>query len=116
MHDSILCLEENEEKQVERIEDSQPDLETNAQDLVRPPERTDFDTPTKDSSKEVGTISLNDHTPSILVRRFRLSSQHPSENIISDPNKGTQTRSSLKSLCVFSAFASLVDQRMLKKP
>ena len=99
MHDSILCLEENEEKQVERIEDSQPDLETNAQDLVRPPERTDFDTPTKDSSKEVETSSLNDCTPSILRRRFRLSSQHHPKNIISDPNKGAQTQSSIKNLC-----------------
>ena len=57
----------------------------------RAPERTDLNTPTKDSSKEVGMKSVNNHTPSILRRSFRLSSQHPPKNIMSDPNTGTQT-------------------------
>ena len=35
--------------------------------------------------------SVNNHTPSILRRSFRLSSQHPPKNIMSDPNTGTQT-------------------------
>ena len=78
-------------------------------------ERTDSNTLTKDSSKEVGTSSLEDHTPSILRRRFRLSSQHPPKNIISDPNKGTQTRSSLQNLCAFSTFVSLVEPKDIKE-
>ena len=44
-----------------------------------------------------------------------MSSQHPPENIISDPNKGTQTQSSLKNLCAFFAFVSLVEQIDVKK-
>ena len=83
MQEPIQSLKEVAEKQVEHIE------------------CTDFDTPTKDSSKEVETSSLNDCTPSILRRRFRLSSQHPLENIISDQNKGTQIQSSLEKLCAF---------------
>ena len=105
MHDPIQSLDE-----VERIEDSQPDLETQPQELEIAPERTDLSTPIKDSLKEVGTISLNDYKPSILRRRFGLSSQHPPKNIISNPNKGTQTRSSLKNLCAFSVVVSLVNQ------
>ena len=60
--------------------------------MERASERTDLNTPTIDSSNEVGTSFLNDHTPSILIRRFGLSSQHPSKNIISDPKNGTQTQ------------------------
>ena len=80
MQDSIQSIDEVEQKQVERIEDSQPDLETQSQDMKTAPERTNLDTPIRDSSKEVGTSSLNDCTPSILRRRFRLSSQHPPES------------------------------------
>ena len=43
----IQSLEDVEEKKVECIEDSQPDLETNAQNLEKPSERSDFDTPKK---------------------------------------------------------------------
>ena len=100
MQDPIQSLDEVEEKQVEHIEDSQPNLETQPQDMQIAPEHTDLSTPIKDSSKEVGTSSLNDHTPSIIRTRFRLSSQHPPENIISDLNKGTQTRSSLLNIYV----------------
>ena len=106
MQDLIQSLDEVEEKQVERNEDSQHVLETQPKDLETALERTDLSSPIKDSSKEVGTSSLDDYTPSILRRRFRLSSQHPPKNIISDPNKGSQTRSSLKNLCAFSAFVS----------
>ena len=78
-------LKRFKKKQVERIEDSQPNLETNAQDLENL-----FSVLIlilhKDCSKDVGTSSLHDHKPSMLRRRFRLSSQHPSVNIISDPN------------------------------
>ena len=81
------------------------------QDLERPPVRT----PTKEFSKEVETSSLNDHTPSIIRRRFRLSSQRPPKNIIGDPNKDTQTKSSLKTLCAFSAFFSLVEPKDVKE-
>ena len=77
MQEPIQSLEEVEENLVEHIEDSQTDLEIKAHDLERNHERTIFDTPTKDSSKEVAASSLNDQTPSILRRRFRLSSQHP---------------------------------------
>ena len=93
--------------------DSQPDVETNVQNLERQPERIVF-TPTRDSSKEVPMSSVNDHTSSILRRRFRLSSQHHPENIISDLTKGTQTRSSLKNLCALSAFVSLVEPMDIK--
>ena len=41
-------------------------------------------------------------------------SQHPPENIISDLNKGRQTRSSLKT-CAFSAFVSLVEPKDVKE-
>ena len=100
--DPIQSLDEVEEKQVERIEDSQSDLETQSLDLKTALERTDLSTSIRDSSKEVETSSLNVYTPSILRRRLRLSSQHPPKNIISDPNTGTQTQSSLKNLCAFS--------------
>ena len=101
MRELIQSLKVVEEKQVAHNEDSQPDLETNAHDLGKPLRRTDFDTPTKDFSKEVGTSSLYDLKPFILRSTFRLSSQHPQENIISDPNKGSQTGSSPKSFCAF---------------
>ena len=80
MQEPIQSLEDIKDKQVELIEDSQPDFETNAQDLERQPEHVVFDTPTKDPLKQVRTSSLNDTTPSILRRRFKLSSQHPPEN------------------------------------
>ena len=114
MQDPTQCLDEVEEKQVKRIEDSQPDLETQPHDLEKAPEHTDLNTPTKESPKEVGTNSLNEHTPSIVRRRFKLSSQQPPENIISVPNKGTQTRSYLKNLCVFSTFIFLVEPKDIK--
>ena len=110
MQEPIQSLEE-----VQLIEDIQPDLETNAQDLESLLKRTSLDTPTKEFSKEVRTSSLNDHTPSTLRRIFRLSSQYPPKNIINDPNKGTQTRSSLKNLCAFSTFASLVEPMDVKE-
>ena len=115
MQDPIQSLDEVEERQVELIEDSQLDVKTQSQNLKTAPEYTDLDTLIRDSSKEVGTSSLNDCTPSILRRRFKLSSQHPPENIISDPNKGTQTRSSLKNLCAFSTVVSLVEPKDLKE-
>ena len=87
MQDPIQSLDEVEEKQVERIEDSQLDLETQPQDLETAPEHTDLNTLIKVSSKEVGTSSLNDYTPSILRRRFRLSSQHPLETSLAIQTK-----------------------------
>ena len=101
MEDTIQSLDEIDGKLVVNIEDLQPDLET-------VPEHTTLDTPIRNSSNEVGTSSLNDYTPSMLRR---MSSQHPLEYIISDPNKGMQTRSSLKNLCAFSAFVSLVEPK-----
>ena len=102
-------LKRLKKKQVERIEDLQPDLKTNVQDLERPFERTNIHTPTKDLSKEVGTSSVNDHTLSILSRRrFR-------EKIISGLHKDTQTLSSLKNLCGFSPFVSLIDTKDVKE-
>ena len=44
-----------------------------------------------------------------------MSSQHPPENIISDPNKGTQTRSFLKNLCAFFAFVSFLEPKDVKE-
>ena len=44
-----------------------------------------------------------------------MSSQHHPENIISDPNKGTQTRSYFKHLCAFSAFVSLIEPKDIKE-
>ena len=82
MQDTIQSLDEVEGKQVVNIEDSQPNLETQSQELEIAPEPTDLDTPIRNSSNEVGTSSLNDYTPSILRRRLRMSSQHPPENII----------------------------------
>ena len=114
MQKPMQSLEDVYDKKVELIEDSQLVLETDAQDSKRQSERTIFHTPTKDFSKQVLTTSLNDSTPSILRRRFRLSSQHPPENIISDPTKVTQTRSFLKSLCAFSAFLTLVEPKVVK--
>ena len=115
MQDPIQSLVEVEEKQVERIEDSQPDLETQSHDFETALERTDLSTPIRDFQKKVGTSFLNDYTPSILRRKLRLSSQHLLENILSDPNKGTQTRSSHKHLCAFSAFVSLVEPKYIKE-
>ena len=66
MQDPVQSLDEIEERQVERIEDSQPDLETQSQDLETALERTDL-APIKDSSKEVGTSYLNDCTPPYYV-------------------------------------------------
>ena len=48
MQDPIQSLDKIEEKQVERIEDSQPDLETQPQDLETTPEN--------DFSKKLHTI------------------------------------------------------------
>ena len=90
MHDTIQSLDEVAEKRAVNFEDLQPDLETQPQDLKTVPEHTALDTPIRKYSNEVGTSSFNDYTPSILRRRLRMSSQ----NIISDPNKGTKNRSS----------------------
>ena len=67
MQDAVQSLDEVEERQVKCIEDSQPDLETQSQDLETALKRTDLDTPIRDSSKEVGTSSLNDCTPPYYV-------------------------------------------------
>ena len=47
MQDPIQSPDEVEEKQVEHIEDSQPELETQPQDLEKAPKRIDLNTPTK---------------------------------------------------------------------
>ena len=65
-------------------------------------------------STSVPVSSLIDITPFILRRRLILSSQYPLENIISDPTKGTQTRSSLKTLCAFFAFVSILEPKDVK--
>ena len=64
--DTIQSLDEVEGKQVVNVEDSQPDLKTQSQDLETAPERTDLETPIRNSSMEVGRSFLNDYTPSIL--------------------------------------------------
>ena len=115
MQEPIQSLEDVEDKRVEHIEASQLDPVTDAQDLKRQLQRIVFDTPSKEYSKEVATSFLNDSTPSILRRRFKLSSQHPPKNVISDPTKGTQTRFSLKNLCAFSAFFSLIELKDVNK-
>ena len=79
------------------------------------PERTALDTSIRNPSMEVGTSSLNDYTLCILRRRLRMSSQHPLENIINDPNKGMRIRSSLKNLCAFSACVSLIEPKNVKE-
>ena len=66
MQDTIQSLDEVEEKQVANIEDSQPDLETQPQNMETAPKRTALDTLIRNPSMEVGTRSLNDYTPSIL--------------------------------------------------
>ena len=66
MQDTIQSLDKVAEKHVVNIEDLQPDLESQPQDLETVPEHTSLDTPIRNSSNEVGTISLNDYTPSIL--------------------------------------------------
>ncbi|XP_070034929.1 uncharacterized protein [Nicotiana tomentosiformis] len=38
-------------------------------------------------------------------------SSHPIENIITDPTSGIKTRSSLKNLCAFDAFLSLIEHK-----
>ena len=49
MQNTIQSLDEVEEKQVENIEDSQPDLKTQSQDLETAPKRTDLDTSLRNS-------------------------------------------------------------------
>ena len=49
MQDAVQSLDEVEERQVKCIEDSQPDLETQSQDLETAPERTALDTPIRNS-------------------------------------------------------------------
>lgn len=44
----------------------------------------------------------------LVVKPYKYQSSHPIENIITDPTSGIKTRSSLKNLCTFDAFLSLI--------
>ena len=61
MQKPIESLEEVDVKKIEHIEDSQPDQETNAQNLEKQSKRSN---PIKDFPKEEPTSFLNDNTTS----------------------------------------------------
>ncbi|XP_070053338.1 spindle pole body component 110-like [Nicotiana tomentosiformis] len=45
----------------------------------------------------------------LVVKPYKYKSSHPIENIITDPTSRIKTRSSLKNLCAFDAFISLIE-------
>ena len=47
----------------------------------------------------------------LVVKPHKYQSSHPIENIITNPTSGIKTRSSLKNLCAFDAFLSLIEPK-----
>ncbi|XP_070048994.1 uncharacterized mitochondrial protein AtMg00820-like [Nicotiana tomentosiformis] len=51
----------------------------------------------------------------LVVKSYKYQSSHPIENIITDPTFGIKIRSSLKNLCAFDAFLSLIEPKNIAK-
>ncbi|XP_057535200.1 pentatricopeptide repeat-containing protein At4g20770-like [Amaranthus tricolor] len=65
--DTIQSLNEIEERQVVNIEDSQPHLETQSQDLETAPEHNAFDTAIRNSSMEISCLQSHSKLKEIKV-------------------------------------------------
>nr|XP_009624030.1 uncharacterized protein LOC104115153 [Nicotiana tomentosiformis] len=51
----------------------------------------------------------------IQIRPWKHQSSHPLDNIISDPNVGVQTRSSLRNVCALTTFLSQFEPKTIKE-
>lgn len=51
----------------------------------------------------------------LVVKSYKYQSSHPIKNIIINPASGIKTKSSLKNLCAFDAFLSLIEPKNVDK-